>query len=334
MGEIMGLFDKVKNLFTEVEEPDEDDEIKVEQIVKETPRVHIEPKKEEEIKPEPVKPVIEKEEEPIIEEEEKKEEPQPLTREKTKTPIFFTEKDFDDLEPDKPKKIEKKKEVEPVRNIKREEKKGPYGGAYSSPTLLTKEKPTFKPTPIISPIYGILDKNYSKDDIVERKENNNRVKETRADKFDEVRNKAYGNLENELEETIYRPNSRRKNIDEEIDLFDELESEQNIIQEKPEKIERVERIEPIEKFDRVDRMDNLEKTAELAKTVNEQEKNIRELEEITMDLTKELDNLLLKRESYSQKKEKVEETTKEDDELLTENELFNLIDSMYEEGRE
>ena len=81
-------------------------------------------------------------------------------------------------------------------------------------------------------------------------------------------------------------------------------------------------------------MDNLEKTAELAKTVNEQEKNIRELEEITMDLTKELDNLLLKRESYSQKKEKVEETTKEDDELLTENELFNLIDSMYEEGRE
>ena len=61
MGEIMGLFDKVKNLFTEVEEPDEDDEIRVEQIVKETPRVHIEPK-EEEVKPEP-KPVIEKEEE-------------------------------------------------------------------------------------------------------------------------------------------------------------------------------------------------------------------------------------------------------------------------------
>ena len=316
MGEIMGLFDKVKNLFTEVEEPDEDDEIRVEQIVKETPRVHIEPKKEEEIKPEPVKPVIEKEEEPIIEEE-KKEEPEPLTREKTKTPIFFTEKDFDDLEPDKPKKIEKKKEVEPVRNIKREEKKGPYGGAYSSPTLLTKEKPTFKPTPIISPIYGILDKNYSKDDIVERKES--KVKENRADKFDEVRNKAYGNLENDLEETIYRPNSKRKNIDEEIDLFDELESEQNVKQEKTEKVEKI---------------DKLEKTAELAKTVNEQEKNIRELEEITMDLTKELDNLLLKRESYSQKKEKVQESSKEDDELLTENELFNLIDSMYEEGRE
>ena len=320
MGEIMGLFDKVKNLFTEVEEPDEDDEIRVEQIVKETPRVHIEPK-EEEVKPEP-KPVIEKEEEPIVIEKEKKEEPQPLTREKTKTPIFFTEKDFDDLEPDKPKKVEKKKEAVPVRNIKREEKKVPYGGAYSSPTLLTKEKPTFKPTPIISPIYGILDKNYSKDDIVERKDRKEREKERRTDKFDEIRNKAYGNLENDLEETLYNPSSNRKNMDEEIDLFDELENEQNYKKEK---------VEKVEKYDRVEKLD---KTAELAKTVNEQEKNIRELEEITMDLTKELDNLLLKRESYSQKKDKVEHTTKEDDELLTENELFNLIDSMYEEGRE
>lgn len=311
----MGLFDKVKNLFTEVEEPEEDDEIKVEQIVKETPRVHIEPKVEE-VKPEPVKPVIEKEEEPI-KVEEKKEEPQQLSREKTKTPIFFTEKDFDDLEPDRPKKVEKKKEVEPIRNIKKEEKKGPYGGAYTSPTLLTKEKPTFKPTPIISPIYGILDKNYSKDDIVERKEK--KVKENHTDKFDEVRNKAYGNLENELEETIYRPTSKNKNIDEEIDLFDELESEQNIKKDTSKKIESV---------------DKLDRTAELTRTVNEQEKNIKELEEITMDLTKELDNLLLKRESYSQKKEKVEHSSKEDDELLTENELFNLIDSMYEEGRE
>ena len=323
MGEIMGLFDKVKNLFTEVEEPDEEDEIRVEQIVKETPRVHIEPK-EEEVKPEPVKPVIIKDEEPIIEEE-KKEEPQQLTREKTKTPIFFTEKDFDDLEPDRPKKVEKKKEVEPirnepVRNIKREEKKGPYGGAYSSPTLLTKEKPTFKPTPIISPIYGILDKNYSKDDIVERKDK--KVKENHPDKFDEVRNKAYGNLENDLEETLYNPTNNRRSMDEEIDLFDELESEQNSKKEKAERVEKVEKI------------DKLDKTAELAKTVNEQEKNIRELEEITMDLTKELDNLLLKRESYNQKKEKVEHSNKEDDELLTENELFNLIDSMYEEGRE
>ena len=319
----MGLFDKVKKLFTEEEELEDEEEIKVEQIVKEPPKVHIEPKVKEVEKKKEVdiikdEPDVSVKPEPVVVEE-KKEEPQQLSREKTKTPIFFTEKDFDDLEQDKPKKVEKKREIEPIRQtVKKEEKKGPYGGAYSSPSLLTKEKPTFKPTPIISPIYGILDKNYSKEDIVERKDNN-KPKEKHSDKFDEVRNKAYGSLENDLEESLYKEPEVKKTYEEEIDLFDELEKEQNVKEEKSVKIEQT-----------VD----LEQTAELAKTVNEQEKNIKELEEITMDLTKELDNLLLKRESYNQKKEKIEQSKSEDDELLTENELFNLIDSMYEEGKE
>lgn len=129
-------------------------------------------------------------------------------------------------------------------------------------------------------------------------------------------------MENELEETIYdeartsRVN-RKQHVEEEIDLFDELEQE-----EKPKK-KRSKEI-------------NLEDTAELAKTVTEQEKNIRELEEITMDLTKELDNLLLKKETFNSKKAAlVQEQPDEDiEEPLTENELFNLIDSMYEEGKE
>lgn len=128
-------------------------------------------------------------------------------------------------------------------------------------------------------------------------------------------------MENELEETIYdeartsRVN-RKQHVEEEIDLFDELEQE-----EKPKK-KRSKEI-------------NLEDTAELAKTVTEQEKNIRELEEITMDLTKELDNLLLKKETFNSKKAAlVQEQPDEDiEEPLTENELFNLIDSMYEEER-
>lgn len=100
------------------------------------------------------------------------------------------------------------------------------------------------------------------------------------DRFDEVRNKAYGTLETELEETIYSESkkdkkSKKMSKTDEFDLFDELEKEE-----------------------RASKTLKLEDTAELAKTVNEQEKNIRELEEITMDLTKELDNLLLKKESY------------------------------------
>jgi len=43
MGEIMGFLDKVKNLFTEPE--DSDDEIQIEQIKKEGSKISIEPKR-------------------------------------------------------------------------------------------------------------------------------------------------------------------------------------------------------------------------------------------------------------------------------------------------
>ena len=325
MGEIMGLLDKVKNLFTEPE--DSDDEIQIEQIKKEGSKISIEPKRT-------VIPKVEKKIELDVVKEEKIEEKkekelddsfvtqeQPtisrsITREQVKTPIFFTEDEFADLEPEKPVRVESKKSVESKKIVKKEEKKQPYsGGGYTSTSIFTKEKPSFKPTPIISPIYGILDKNYSKDDIVERKDirKSNAQNVTTSDKFDEVRNKAYGmdKLENDLESTMYeepkKKRSSNKRIEEEIDLFDELENDK-----------------------KEENKYSVSDTTELAKTVNEQEKNIQELEEVTMDLTKELDNLLLKKESYNKRsKKKLAE-----DELLTENEVFNFIDSIYEDGKE
>lgn len=330
----MGFLDRVKNLFTEPE--DSEDEIQIEQITKEGSKISVDPKpiaekKEPKIERERIVEIEQEartrdlEEEKIVEKvhtEEKIVQPAPvieekpkLTREQLKTPVFFTEDEFDDLEPERPKKVvEKKKPVETRIPPKKEEKKPPYSGSYSSTSILTKEKPTFKPTPIISPIYGILDKNYSKDDIVEKKEPKEKTEPVRSDKFDEVRNKAYGSrLEKGLETTIYdNPESKKINrIEEEIDLFDELEED----------------ITPNYKNEVT-----LSDTTELAKSVTEQEKNIRELEEVTMDLTKELDNLLLKRETYNQKND--ESSTAKDEELLTENEVFNFIDSIYEDGKE
>ena len=337
----MKFLDRVKNLFTEPEDPE--DEIQIEQITRDGSKIsvdtkpNVEPKEQKvererivEIEQEsrtrdleaekivePVQPKIE--EEIPVEQTVQIEKPKP-TREQLKTPIFFTEDEFDDLEPERPKvqpkPVEKRKIVEPVRpQVRKEEKKAPYSGTYTSTSILTKEKPTFKPTPIISPIYGILDKNYSKDDIVERKESKEKNNVTRNDKFDEVRNKAYGNkLENDLENTIYDKTEtlKKHRVEKEIDLFDELEDEPQNYNPKEEV--------------------SLSDTTELAKSVSEQEKNIRELDEVTMDLTKELDNLLLKRESYNQKKEDF--SSKSDDELLTENEVFNFIDSIYEDGKE
>ena len=332
MGEFMKLFDKMKEIFTEpledeqdIEETVEIEPVKVEKVKTETKSTResikerfksITAEEPEEVKEEVVEETVEIEKEPTREIEPVEEKP---TRESINTPVFFSENDFADLEPEKPKRVEPKREE--TRINRRDEHKpysGNYTGSYTSPSILTKEKPTFKPSLIISPVYGVLGSNYSKEDIIEKKNDKDAPRETRStdgmahDRFDEVRNKAYGTLEDELEDTIYEeaPSKHAKASDD-VDLFEDLEDS--------------------------DREIRLEDTQELAKTVTEQEKNIRELEEITMDLTKELDNLLLKKESFNSKKEKVARKQKEAEESeapLSKNELFDLIDSMYEEGKE
>ena len=113
----MGLFDKVKNLFTEEDEPVKSEVIQVEI-------------------PAPAK-------------EEKKEEPK-IVKEEPKAPIFFDDEYFKELE-------QPKKEV-----------KSSY--LKEQPKIIKEEKRVFKPTPIISPVYGVLDKNYNKEDIKPKKE--------------------------------------------------------------------------------------------------------------------------------------------------------------------
>ena len=44
-----------------------------------------------------------------------------------------------------------------------------YTSVDRSPMYHKKEEKTFHPTPIISPIYGILNKNYEKDDVTEKR---------------------------------------------------------------------------------------------------------------------------------------------------------------------
>lgn len=295
----MGLVDKIKNIFTE--EVEDDDEIKVEQIKKEVRSVPIESPSVEK------KEIIKREE--IIEEEDEISVPE----EKTKTPVFFTDRDFEDLVA--PKKRSDKHEVKDkiAEESKKEvaEKPKPYGGSYSSTTIIQKEKQNFRPTPIISPVYGVLDKNYHKEDIVDRKDREEYISVDGLS-VDSIRNKAYGTLEDDLEDTIFSVPVETEGFEKEdyeaLDLFDELENESS----------------------------ELNSNTKFVKNVKEQEKNIKELEEITMDLTKELDNLLMKKESFNKTKDglakpEIKDSKKKND-VMTENELFNLIDSMYEEG--
>jgi len=171
----MGFLDKIKNMFTEEVE---DDDVKVEQIKKEVTKVAIESPNA-------------KDEEDIKVESFETEQEQKLTG-----PVFFDDNDFRDLN----LKDEPKEEVIEEKPKEREL----YGSRIQMEPVI--EKKAFKPTPIISPVYGILNKNYHKEDIVSR--NEVKVEKNNSESpIDAIRNKAYGTLEDELENTLFGSNS-------------------------------------------------------------------------------------------------------------------------------
>lgn len=244
----MGFFEKVKNMFTE--EVEEDD-LKVEQIKKEVTQVAIESPN--------VKINKEDHEFRSFEFE---------TEEKVSKPVFFDDNDFRDLKlDDEPKKIKAEyKENDLYRNKFDKDK-----------LSVEKEKKIFKPTPIISPVYGILDKNYHKEDIVSRQEVR-LGKESSESTIDLIRNKAYGTLEDELENTLFGTNSILFKKDE--DKKEELE-------------------------------------------VKEVSDDV--LTDLTDDISKELDELLIKKEKYLDIENSEEDNINDD--------LLGFIDStLYKEG--
>ena len=79
-------------------------------------------------------------------------------------------------------------------------------------------KKTFTPTPIISPIYGILDKNYKKDDVVTKKE----IRLSSAPKkidLDSVREKAYGDLTTDISQSM--EDVQKKDYEEDVVVSDD-----------------------------------------------------------------------------------------------------------------
>ncbi len=187
----MKLLEKLKNTFfeeeyIEVEEP----EVKKQEVARK-----VEPKEVKKEEPSIV-PIEEKASQTTI--EEKKIEnysDRELSRKDSKLP-YFEDEDFIEVD---------------VKSIKKEEPKKLYGESvdklYSSINYSSSPsnkpygaplKEAFKPTPIISPIYGILDKNYRKEEVVDKKDKtpsvSSYVSRKNAD-LDSVRRKAYGGLD-------------------------------------------------------------------------------------------------------------------------------------------
>lgn len=242
-------------------------------------------------------------------------------------------------------------------------------------------KKPFRPSPVISPVYGILDKNYSKDDIVDKKDGMKRERikpiitrtqdipskvndedEIVSVNVDDVRKKAFGAIDyldnnsyydNEIkeddiptlneektqestptfEEELLRDLEQRENeiqeiVDVEEPIIDNddrplLDDEDDFISNIEEELEDTKSYEDVaildeevkpEKIDKSHIMDDMEKTSTL---------------QILDDIERELNSIKPTSSSYDD-----DERSKLERNETLENDLFDLIDSMYEEGEE
>lgn len=240
---------------------------------------------------------------------------------------------------------------------------GKYKGDYKSSrekshdvmtkTLEEKEThKTFTPSPIISPVYGVLNENYKKEDIVTKKEI--KIDSSEPLDLDSVRRKAYGTLEEEIEISLSRENENLSPREEEVDFeddkgisIDDLLVDKNELStdEEDEFVEVPDDdAEPIMAYD-----EETELFEALENEDAEDDEEIAEDKEISIDETTEestestpeddqtdtLEEEILEKSvvPISQLKADDEtkiEKTKDKKETLGEEDLFDLIDSLYE----
>ena len=112
----------------------------------------------------------------------------------------------------------------PEQPVRREEPRKTVTSPVMAPTPAP-EKKSFRPSPVISPIYGVLDKNYKKEEIIERREEVEKSIPRNELSYDTVRRKAYGTLEDDLEDTLMSINkSTLKEVEEIEKELDSLEN--------------------------------------------------------------------------------------------------------------
>lgn len=201
--------------------------------------------------------------------------------------------------------------------------KEPEYGTYEK----KEDRTYFHPSPIISPIYGILDKNYKKEEIVTKREVRLTSSYSRENlDLDAVRNKAYGTLSNDIETSINRLDDIEEK--EESNFMDQDLLDLSNDSDTPE-IKKVTVGDAEEYFNELGleyNVDYKDSSKEKA-TGRRSEKNIEEEEGPKIVEEQEFVPVVDK-EEYEETKEIVSEDTNNDD--IDDDNLFDLIDSMYD----
>ena len=320
----MKLLDKIKDLF--MDEVNEEDDLELEEDLK----VYEEPK---DVLPKVMRDNIKKEEEIL-----KFEELKPRKEEvKKKEEVVVSEKKFTFP-------IEFEEEVVPTRSVNKNvlnsvsEKPKKVAELYPKKEEV-KEKTRFKPTPVISPVYGILDKNYTKEEVREKSEDNIDMKRpSKKVDFETVRKKAFGNLTDEIKDNLmcencelYKEVKKISSMSSDDLLYDMLVSEDK--KEEPITIEKA--------------YDNYEDFGVLYEPKKEEVKNegnttiinnnveVNIAEKIEIEEKKEEDNRVIEVKQIEEEQEPVVEKLpsrqeKKKDSKVDED-FFDLIDSMYKE---
>lgn len=338
----MKLLDKLKNAlfeeeYVEVEEKPKKKVIKKEKIKQEEPVKTEKPIAKKIVPKEPVK--MEKEEMESLSENNVNE-----AKNEFKFPMM-DDTDFEmerELKPNenkvkkevrRPEKIEVKKPEKKI--ITKEKKSKPYGlddfelaepehGLYEKKDNRT----YFQPSPIISPIYGILDKNYKKEEIRDKKEI--RLTSSYAHEnldLDEVRNKAYGNLNDDFEREFSEPSAMEIEEEEEVEdnqLLDLSASSDTPAVKKVTMGDAEEYFEDLGLEYNVDYKDISKEKASGRRT----KKNYEEVEEEKINTNTETKEDKIEKNTLEEKV--IENNQKNEEDNDDDDNLFDLIDSMYD----
>ena len=217
----MSLLSKIKGIFIEEVNEDELEDEKEEEITvakkienKDKEKESVSERRVDREKKETLELDTVKEEERKIKEEKLDETKEFEKKNQNEFKFSFSDDDFkveeERVEP--PKVEEPKKEIEePKENVvlyhqssyttvKDNYKETSYHEVYEA-NGKREEKHTFQRSPIISPVWGILDKNYKKEEIVAKKDIRLTTNNKKAD-LDAVREKAYGDLANDISSSI------------------------------------------------------------------------------------------------------------------------------------
>ena len=321
----MGLFDKIKDLFTDEEE------------VYETKEIEIEDEEEHQL-PTFMRNKIEKEEKELrILNEEKEEEKEVAVlverkerKEQNKFPFDFEDDDFIESSRISRSIVQKERTIEKIK----EPQATPTIKPYSNKKELEKPK-KFKPTPVISPVYGVLDKNYKKEEVVSKDEDSYAIQRpSKKVDFESVRKKAYGTLSDDIKANIMCEN---------CELLKEIKVNKKIEKLSEEDLLYNMTIDEEEKNDNVDSQMDKDITLEEAKenyddfgveyeVPPQREKRNEDViivNHADEEVTAEKVEVKEKEEKEVSNVETIEENKNKDLELT--DDLFNLIDSMYKE---